>query len=133
MMKSKWCFLFELILVCFRKFEDFNLNVFFRKPKKKGRKLFTQQYDEIEEEEDTQYESEPKSVKKKPAEEPSLDIEIPRFTHKLFDSKRFGSPTLNKTPVSKTDIKIDEFKTPIISKILAERKTPFGINIFSTF
>lgn len=102
-----------------------------RKPKKKGRKLFTRQYDEIEEE-DTQYESEPKSLKK-PVEEPILDIEIPRFTHKLFDSKRFGSPTLNKTPVSKTDIKIDEFKTPIISKILAERKTPFGINIFSTF
>lgn len=97
-----------------------------RKPKKKtGRKLFTQQYDETEE--DTQDEPQtPKSVKKKPEDEPILDIEIPRFTHKLFDSKRFGSPSLNKTPTSKTDIKIDEFKTPTISKILAERKTPFG-------
>lgn len=98
-----------------------------RKPKKKtGRKLFTQQYDEND---DTQYESEPKSVKKKPMDEASLDIEIPRFTHKLFDSKRFGSPSSYKTPTKAHDINIDEFKTPTISKILAERKTPFGMNL----
>lgn len=99
---------------------------FQRKPKKKtGRKLFTHQYDDIELE--TTMESEPKSVKKKPINEASLDIEIPRFTHKLFDSKRFGSPSMNKTPNSKGEAKRDEFKTPT-SHILAERKqTPFGM------
>lgn len=97
---------------------------FSRKPKKKvGRKLFTQNYDDIEEE---PTESEPKSVKKKPIDDSILDVEIPRFRHKLFDSKKFGSPTLNKTPNTKGDINIDEFKTPNISRILAERKTPFG-------
>lgn len=115
------------IFVCIKVLKEvIEFDPFPRKPKKKmGRKLFTQQYDDAEE--DTEYEPQtPKSVKKKPAEEPSLDIEIPRFTHKLFDSKRFGSPSLNKTPTSKTDIRVDEFKTPNITKILAERKTPFG-------
>lgn len=102
---------------------------FISKPKKKtGRKLFTQQYNESDDDNDTFYEAEPRSVKKKPIEEPSLDIEIPRFTHKLFDSKQFGSPSLNKTPASKCNVKFDEFKTPTISKILAERQTPFGEN-----
>lgn len=93
------------------------------KPKKKtGRKLFTQNYDDIEEE--TIFDVEPKSVKKKPVEE--LIIEIPRFTHKLFDGKKFGSPSQNKTPISKVDLRKDDLKTPATSKILAERKTPFG-------
>lgn len=96
-----------------------------RKPKRKiGRKLFTQQYDDIEEE--TTFESEPKSVKKKQADEISLNIEIPRFTHKLFDSKKFGSPSINKTPNTKNDLIKDDLKTPTTSRILTERKTPFG-------
>lgn len=85
--------------------------------------MFTLNYDDIEED---PVEIEPKSAKKEPNHESILDIEIPRFRHKLFDSKKFGSPTLNKTPTSKGDINIDEFKTPTISRILAERKTPFG-------
>lgn len=103
----------------------------FRKPKKKtGRKLFTHKYDDLDEVDETNYESEtPKSVKKKPVEEADLIVEIPRFTHKLFDSKNFGSPSTStqKTPAGKNDINIDEFKTPNISRILAERKTPFGM------
>lgn len=99
-----------------------------RKPKKKtGRKLFTQKYDE--EEDETNHEKEPKSVKKKPIKETDLIVEIPRFTHKLFDPKNFGTPSSIKTPNLKNDIKIDEFKTPGISRILAERKTPFGMYI----
>lgn len=100
----------------------------FRKPKKKtGRKLFTHKYDDLDEVDETNYESEPKSVKKKPVEEADLIVEIPKFTHKLFDSKIFGSPSTTRTPTGKNDIKIDEFKTPSISRILAERKTPFGM------
>lgn len=102
-----------------------------RKPKKKtGRRLFTHKYDEADEENETNYESEPKSVKKKPADEVDLIVEIPRFTHKLFDSKTFGSPSTTKTPNVKNDGKIDEFKTPSISRILAERKTPFSMYMF---
>lgn len=98
-----------------------------RKPKKKtGRKLFTHQYDDVELEHTI--DPEPKSVKKRPIDEKiedSLDIEIPRFTHKLFDSKKFGSPSINKTPNLKGEAKKDEFKTPT-SNILKERQTPFG-------
>lgn len=77
---------------------------------------------------ETNFEIEPRSVtKKKPAEEDDLIVEIPRLPHKLFDSKNFGSPkSVTKTPHVKNDIKIDEFKTPNISRILAERKTPFS-------
>lgn len=94
-----------------------------RKPKKKktGRKLFTQNYDDIDEE--TTFESEPKTVKKKTTEEPRLNIEIPRFTHKLFDSKQFGSPSHNKTP--KSDLRRGDLK-----KVLTERKTPFAGKLF---
>ena len=98
--------------------------------------MFTQNYDDIAEE-STDFDPEPKSVKKKPIEEPSLNIEIPRFTHKLFDSKKFGSPSQNKTPNSKIDFRKDDFKTPTTAKILAERKTPFGkllyLSIFFLF
>lgn len=65
-------------------------------------------------------------MKKKPIDEPSLNIEIPRFTHKLFDSKKFGSPLINKTPNAKIDFKKDDLKTPTTTKTLAERNTPFG-------
>ncbi|XP_031622795.1 titin-like [Contarinia nasturtii] len=104
-----------------RKFLETDLNDE-EKPKKKiGRKLFTHNYDDIDEE--PTIESEPRSIRKKPLEEPSLNIEIPRFTHKLFDSKTFGSPSINKTP--KTDLKKDEPKTPVSSKIFAP-KTPLS-------
>lgn len=63
-------------------------------------------------------------MKKKPIDD--LIIEIPRFTHKLFDGKKFGSPSQNKTPISKVDLRKDDLKTPVTSKILTERKTPFG-------
>lgn len=87
--------------------------------------MFTQQYDDIEEE--TVFDSEPKTVKKKPVEEKNLDIEIPRFTHKLFDSKTFGSPSISKTPNMKGEVRNVDLKTPqTTSKILADRKTPFG-------
>lgn len=102
-----------------------------RTPRKKtGRKLFTHKYDDDEAEDETNFEPEPKSVtKKKPIEEDDLIVEIPRIPHKLFDSKIFGSPSGAKTPNVKTDVKIDEFKTPGISRILAERKTPFSMYI----
>lgn len=91
--------------------------------------MFTHKYDSGDDEDETNYDSEPKSARKKPVEEDDLIVEIPRFTHKLFDSKNFGSPSTSKTPNVKNDIKIDEFKTPSISRILAERKTPFSMCI----
>lgn len=95
------------------------------KPKKKGRKLFTPQYvTDDEEEEDI---DEPKSNRKKPTQNTNvvLDIEIPQFTNtKLFDSKRFGSPSVRKmaeicTPPQK-------FKTPAIPATLPSMKHRSG-------
>lgn len=127
----KCLFLCLLILSKYLKLQ-FNFVWNHRKPKKKtGRRLFTHKYDDLDEEDETNYETEPKSIKKKPVEEVELNVEIPRFTHKLFDSKNFGSPSSTpKTPAIKRDMKIDEFKTPSISRILADRKTPFSMFIF---
>lgn len=82
------------------------------KPKKKlGRKLFTPQYDDIDEISPEKTET----VRKKIPQSTLIDtdIEIPRFTQtKLFDSKTFGSPSLNRTP---------DFKTPRSKPIIAPR------------
>lgn len=94
-------------------------------PKKKiGRKLFTPQYDDnlVDDTIDVR-----KTIRKKSEENVLQNIEIPRFTHKLFDSKKFGSPCT--TPKTKVDEKKDEFKTPL-NKPLTERNEQFG-NFFS--
>lgn len=49
-------------------------------------------------------------------DEVHLKVPIPMFnllTHKLFDSKGFGSQTPKLTPRSKLGMKVDDFKTPI--------------------
>lgn len=82
------------------------------KPKKKlGRKLFTPQYDDIDEISPEK----PETVRKRIPQSTLIDtdIEIPRFTQtKLFDSKTFGSPSLNKTP---------EFRAPQSKPIIGPR------------
>lgn len=83
-----------------------------KQPKKKlGRKLFTPRYDDIEDISPEKTET----VRKKIPQSTLIDtdIEIPRFTQtKLFDSKTFGSPSLNRTP---------DFKTPRSKPIIAPR------------
>lgn len=82
------------------------------KPKKKlGRKLFTPQYDDIDDISPEKTETVRKKIP--PSTLIDTDIEIPRFTQtKLFDSKTFGSPSLNRTP---------DFKTPRSKPIIAPR------------
>lgn len=94
----------------------------FRKPKKKiGRQLFTPNRN-LSDDDITEVE-EPKTVRrKKPQEEDLSNIDIPLILHKLFDSKNFGSPTSNKTPISKIENTFNEFKTPSTVRSLKDGK-----------